>query len=138
MRNLFLTAGAAVGAILGWLLGDIDTPIKVLGAAMALDYVLGLCVAGLTHKSDKSATGGLSSRASIKGLAKKFGMVGMVILANLLDILAGTTVVRSGACFCLMTNEALSIVENLGLLGVPVPNIIKNSIELLMEKEVKQ
>lgn len=137
MRNLFLTAGASLGAILGWLLGDIDTPIKVLGAAMALDYVLGLCVAGLAHKSDKSATGGLSSRASIKGLAKKFGMVGMVILANLLDILAGTTVVRSGACFCLMANEALSIVENLGLLGVPIPSIIKNSIELLMEKEGK-
>lgn len=137
MRNLFLTAGAAVGATLGWLLGDIDTPIKVLGAAMALDYVLGLCVAGLVHKSNKSATGGLSSRASIKGLAKKFGMVGMVILANLLDILAGTTVVRSGACFCLMANEALSIVENLGLLGVPIPSIIKNSIELLMEKEGK-
>lgn len=138
MRNLFLTAGAGVGAILGWLLGDIDTPIKVLGAAMALDYVLGLCVAGLVHKSNKSATGGLSSRASIKGLAKKFGMVGMVILANLLDILAGTTVVRSGACYCLMANEALSIVENLGLLGVHIPSIIKNSIELLMEKEVKQ
>lgn len=135
MRNLFLTLGATAGAILGWLLGDIDTPIKVLGATMALDYVLGLCVAGLVHKSDKSVTGGLSSKASIRGLAKKFGMVGMVILANLLDILAGTTVVRSGACCCLMANEALSITENLGLLGVPIPTIIKNSIELLMEKE---
>lgn len=137
MRNLFLTAGAAIGATVGWLLGDIDTPIKVLGTMMALDYVLGLCVAGFTHKSNKSATGGLSSVASINGLAKKFGMVGMVILANLLDVAVGTTVIRSGACFCLMANESLSIVENLGLLGVPIPAIIKNSIEVLMEKEGK-
>lgn len=137
MRNYFLTCGAVAGAICGWLLGELDTPILILASMMALDYVLGLCVAGIAHKSNKSESGGLSSKASIAGLIRKFGMVAMLVLANLLDMAVGTDVIRAGSCFCLMANESLSIIENLGLLGVPIPTVIRNAVEILNEKEGK-
>lgn len=135
MRNAVLSISATTGVILGWLIGETDTPILVLCTMMVMDYVFGLCVAGFTHKSNKSETGGLSSKASLAGLAKKFGMIGMIILAHQLDMALEMSVIRSGATYCLMANESLSIIENLGLLGVPYPNAVKNAIEILTDKE---
>lgn len=103
-------------------------------AAMALDYVTGLLVAGVFHNSPKTDGGGLESRAGLKGIVRKMGMLFLVMVAVQLDILAGTDMCRDFAVMFLCANEGLSILENLGLMGVPVPKFISKSFEVLRDK----
>ena len=103
---------------------------------MVMDYLTGLCVAGIFHKSPKTNTGTLESKAGWKGLCKKGVTLFFVVVANRLDIQMGTTYLRDAVCIAFMTNELISLVENAGLMGVPIPKILVESINLLKEKEV--
>ena len=102
---------------------------------MIVDYVAGLIVAGVFHKSKKTTTGALESRAGWKGLFKKGMTILIVVIGNRLDIQLGTTFIRDGVCIAFITNETISIVENAGLMGVPIPKVILNAIDVLKSKE---
>ena len=101
---------------------------------MAVDFVSGLIVAGVFHNSPKTEQGALESRAGFKGLCRKFIILAFVMIANRLDIVLGLDYVRTFVCISFMCNELLSIIENAGLMGIPIPNILKKSIELLKSK----
>lgn len=127
IKTLAAVGGAIAGAFGGW-----DVLLIVLLALMATDYISGVIVAAL-GKSQKTEYGGLSSKVGFSGLAKKGLMMLVVLVAALLDraIGAQTAVFRDAACWFYIANEGLSLLENLGLAGVPFPERIK---ELLGQK----
>ena len=104
---------------------------------MVIDYVTGLIVAGVFKQSKKSSDGGLESRAGWKGLARKFSTLLLVLVSVRVDIVLGTDYICDTVVYAFMTNEALSIIENIGLMGVPLPKIVTDAITLLNKKGEK-
>lgn len=126
-----------VGACLSRLLGGWDAALQTLIKFMGADYATGIIVAGVFCKSTKTEGGALSSAAGLRGLFKKGGMLLLVYIACQLDLLTGTDYLRDAVVIALIANEAVSITENLGLMGVPMPKIIIKAIETLKNKEDK-
>ncbi|MBQ2834366.1 MAG: phage holin family protein [Clostridia bacterium] len=132
------TVAGAVGGMLAQAFGGWDNAMIALLIFMAIDYITGLIVAGVFHASPKSDNGALESKAGWKGLARKGGTLLIVLVAAELDLVMGTTVVRDGVIIGFLLNELVSIVENAGLMGIPMPAAITNAIELLKKKEGKK
>ena len=99
-----------------------------------IDYVLGLYVAGVMHKSPKTESGRLSSEKGIKGLFKKFLIFLCVAMMYRFDLLFNVDYLRIGTIYAFLFQEGVSIIENIGLCGVKVPAIVKNGIDLLNKK----
>lgn len=135
--SIFTTVGV-VGAIIANMLGGWDTALQTLLFFMAVDYLTGLIVAGVFHKSEKTESGTLQSKAGWKGLFRKGMTLLIVLIGAQLDKMANTDVIRNGVIIAYIANETISIIENAGLMGIPIPEIIKNAIDVLTKKEVKQ
>ncbi|QCT73605.1 holin [Eubacterium maltosivorans] len=114
--------------------GGWDTALQTLVILMLIDYVTGLIVAGVFKNSTKTETGALESKAGFKGLLRKGVALMVVLIACRLDMLIGTNFVRDAAVIAYCINEILSIVENAGLMGVPIPEPITKAIEILKNK----
>lgn len=114
----------------GWT-DDIITLISFMG----FDLLTGLIVAGVFHKSNKTESGALESNAGTKGLCRKCGILLFVLIAHRLDIAMGTQYIRSAVVIAFTVNETISICENLGLMGLPMPKAIKKAIEVLKREE---
>lgn len=138
MKEIVCSVGGAIGSAVAFLFGGWDASIVTLLIFMLMDYLTGLIVAGVFHKSKNSETGNLSSRAGWKGLLKKFVTLLLVIIANRLDVQIGSTIVRDAVCIAFIVNELLSIVENAGLMGIPIPKVITNAIAILNKEEAKE
>ena len=123
-----------VGSFLASIVGGWDTGMKTLITFMVIDYVSGLIVAGVFHNSTKTETGTLESRAGFKGLCRKGMTLLYVIVACKLDMLIGTNYIRDVVVIGFVANETISITENLGLMGVPMPSVIKKAIDILTKK----
>ncbi len=123
-----------VGAAIAASLGGWDTALQTLIGFMAADYITGITVAAVFGKSNKTKGGALSSEAGLQGLFKKGGMLLLVYIACRLDLLIASTYARDTVVIALVTNETVSIVENLGLMGVPVPKALTKTIEILKNK----
>lgn len=130
MEWICVTAGV-VGGFLTTLFGGSSPMLLTLLILMAADWGSGLLLAGVFHKSKKSKSGALESRAGLKGLAKKGMILLFVLVAHRLDLALGTTYIRDAAVIGFAVNELLSIVENAGLMGLPLPDVITNGIALL-------
>ena len=137
MKATLCTVLGIVGAAIAALLGGWDMALQTLCIFMAIDYLSGLIVAGVFKASTKSESGALESRAGLKGLLRKMAMLCAVLMAYYLDRVAGTDFVRDATCMGFIANEALSIIENMGLMGVPIPEVIVNAIDVLKSKEKK-
>lgn len=135
MKNTLLTIIGVVGSGITYLLGGWDMALQTLIIFMAVDYITGLVVAGIFHKSGKTENGALSSKAGLQGIAKKIMTLLMVLVAVRLDILTGTDYIRDAVIIALCGNELISIIENAGLMGVPIPRKLKEAIEVLSRKE---
>lgn len=126
-----------IGAFISTLFGGWNAALTTLIVFMAIDYITGLVVAGVFHRSSKSENGALESKAGLKGLCKK-GMVLLVVLvAARLDIVVGTNFIRDAAVIAFVANETLSIIENAGLMGVPIPAVITHAIDILQKRSDK-
>lgn len=130
---LFLTG--IIGGSIASYLGGWDSALQTLLIFMAADYITGLMVAGIFHKSDKTPGGGLESRAGFKGLCRKGVVLLIVLVACRLDLLTGTDFIRDSCVVAFVVNEAISIIENAGLMGVPIPAVITRALEALKAKE---
>jgi len=135
MKNTICTAVGIVGSGIASLFGGWTASLTTLVVFMGLDYVSGLLVAGVFHNSPKTDTGALESRAGFKGLLRKMMILVFVLVGRRLDLAMGTTCVRDAVCIAYMANELLSIVENAGLMGIPIPEPITGAIELLKKKD---
>lgn len=117
-----------------FLLGKVNLQIIILSIIMLIDYILGIILAGIFHKSPKSETGRLESKAGFKGIIRKAVYFVVVIIANFTDLISGTSFIRDCVIVCLIINDIISIIENLGLMGVPIPKVLINAIDILKRK----
>jgi len=135
--NVMIVVGASGSAIAslfgGW--GDDMTTLLIF---MGIDFFLGLMIAAFWKKSNKSVSGALNSQSAWKGLARKGGALLVVLVAHRLDMMLGLDYIRTAAVIAFILNELISIVENLGIMGVPLPPAVKKAIEVLQNREEKE
>ena len=134
MRSVWTAIQAAFttfGGVLGWLLGGVDGFLYALIAFVVLDYITGVLCA--------ISNGELSSRVGFTGIAKKVVIFIIVGIANILDVyvLGERAILRTAVIFFYLSNEGISIVENAGELGLPLPQKLKNVLEQLHDKSDK-
>lgn len=136
--DILMAGAGAAGAALSALFGGWTLALQTLCMFMAVDYVTGLVVAGVFGRSPKSERGALESRAGFKGLCRKGVTLLIVLVAARLDAVLGVTFIRDGVITAYLCNELISITENVGLMGVPLPPVITRAIELLKGKQEKE
>ena len=134
MKETLCTAVGIVGAMIAKVYGGWDAALTTLIIFMAIDFITGLMVAALFKKSDKSQNGALDSRASFRGLCKKAVIMLIVLMAYRLDMAAGSTFIKDMTVIAFITNEAISIIENAAIMGVPIPKVIMDAIDLLKKR----
>ena len=131
MKEGICAAIGVLGGSIAALFGGWDASLATLLIFMGIDYITGLIVAGVFHKSQKSENGALESRIGWKGLCKKGVTLLVVLVACRLDIAMGSSFIRDAVVIAFITNETISIIENAGLMGVPIPAVITKAIEVL-------
>ena len=134
LKNMLCTAIGILGTAISHLFGGWSAALTTLIIFMGIDYISGVIVAGIFHKSTKSTTGGLNSLIGWKGLFRKGITLSIVLVAHRLDLLIGTNYIRDAVVIAFCTNELISIIENAGLMGIPVPQSITKAIEVLKER----
>lgn len=134
VKNAVLCFFAAAGSVIANALGGWDSALRVLVAMMIADYVTGVLVALIWHRSNKTDDGTLSSKAGFKGLCKKGVIILIVWLAVLLDDAMGADYVRTAVILFFIGNEGLSLFENVGLMGMPYPAFLKKALQALRDK----
>lgn len=136
---MICTAVGLAGSFVAKAFGGWDSAFVTLVFFMIVDYVSGLVVAGVFHKSKKSENGALESHAGWKGLCKKGMTLLFVLIAYRLDLALGLDFVRTTVIIGFMANELISIVENAGLMGIKLPAILSKAIDILTQKaDVKE
>ena len=134
MKQGICTALGVVGSFLAAAFGGWDAALAALLVCISVDYISGSIVALVFHKSSKSESGAYNSAYGLKGLCKKGLMLLFVLVAVQIDAVLGADYVRDAVCIGFCSNEVLSIVENLGLAGVPMPQAVVNALEQLQKK----
>ena len=131
MDKLIQTISAAVCAVCGFLWGQLDGLLYALIAFMVLDYITGLVVAYIRKE--------LSSETGFKGIAKKVFIMALVAVGHILDVnvLGGGAVCRSAVIGFYLANEGISILENAGNIGLPLPKKLIEVLKQLKDKEEK-
>lgn len=125
------------GAVISNAFGGFSNTLLTLLIFMVADYFTGLIVGGVFHTSPKTPTGGLESKAGWKGLIRKFATLLLVLIAARLDLLMGTDYLKDCVIIAFIVNESLSIIENVGLMGAPLPAVLVKAIDVLNEKSDK-
>lgn len=139
MKQGICTAIGAIGGIVTGFFGGWDTGLTTLIIFMAIDYVSGLVVAGVFHNSRKTESGTLESKAGWKGLCRKCMTLLFVLIAYRLDLMIGSDYIRDAVIIGFVANETISIIENAGLMGVPLPEPIVKAVEILTnDKKLRQ
>ena len=130
--KIFILSGVAcVGAAIASLFGGWNGAMTTLVILMLIDYVTGIIVAGVFHASPKSSGGALSSAVGFKGICRKFVILLIVVVACRVGILLDTNTIRDATCIGFCANELVSITENAGLMGIPLPRKLAEAIEVL-------
>ena len=116
------------GGFCGYSLGGWDTTLKVLGIMAAIDYITGVFVAGFN--------GELKSKVGFKGIVKKVVLFLLVAADTQADPIMGTnSAIREATIFFFIGNELLSLLENAGRIGIPLPSAVTNAVEILGGKQ---
>ena len=134
MKEKIIAFIGVISAGITHFIGAWSGSLITLCVCMACDFVLGLLVAGIFKNSTHTDKGGLSSQVAFRGLAKKICMLLLIGVAHWLDVLFAIDYIREGVIYAFIANETISIVENVGLCGVPLPSVITKAIEVLKEK----
>ena len=125
MEKYFNGIVAILATFFTYLFGSWDLALQVLIVFMILDYLTGVLHAYLI--------GQLSSEVGFKGLVKKCMILVVLIIGVMLDRIlgTGTWVFRTLVCYFYIANEGISLLENVGNIGIPIPNKIRNALEQL-------
>ena len=130
MESVIKLITGSVATIFVYLLGGLDIALQSLLVVIVLDYITGISKSYVTKK--------LNSNKGFKGIVKKLGMLCMVALSVIVDRIAGDSgLIRTMVIYCLVANEGLSILENLGEMDILVPEILKERLEQLKNKRGK-
>lgn len=124
---MFSSALAALGALVTYGFGGWSDLLALFLMAIAVDYVTGIA-------ASMKEQHGLSSQVGFWGLTRKGMMLLVIMLAHRMDILLNTDLVMTGAIYFYLANEFISITENFGRLGLPLPEFLKQLIQVLRSK----
>jgi toxin secretion/phage lysis holin len=130
--NVIQLIFTAVGGWLGWFLGGCDGLLYALIAFVVIDYVTGVMAAVVDHK--------LSSEVGFKGIFKKVLIFLLVGIGHILDthVIGSGSVLRTAVIFFYLSNEGVSLLENAGHLGLPIPDKLKLVLEQLHDRAEKE
>ena len=134
MKIKLLTLIGAVGGLVASVFGGWGASLTTLLIFMGIDYITGVVVAGVFKTSEKTENGALESRAGWKGLCRKGVTLLVVLVACRLDLVMGSSFIRDAVVIAFIANETISIIENAGLMGIPIPAVIVKAIEVLKKK----
>lgn len=134
-KELLCSAAGVVGGIIAELFGGWDLAFVTLITFMAIDYVTGIIVAGVFHKSKKTESGTLSSHIGWKGICKKGISLLIVLVACRLDLLINANFIRDSTVIAFIANELISIIENAGLMEIPIPDGLMQALDVLKNKD---
>lgn len=134
LKDAVSTLGGIAGGFVVMAFGGWSEGLTTLLILMIVDYLTGLIVAGLFQASKKTESGGLESRAGWKGLCRKVLTLLIVMVAYRIDVALGLDYLMNAAVIGFILNELISLVENAGLMGVPMPSAIKKAIDVLTSK----
>lgn len=118
-----------IGSLFIYMIGGWDTSIETLVIFMAVDFILGLIVA-IAGKSTKSKSGKISSGATLWGIARKMGVLGIVVLATRFDLLLMTDFIRNGVIIALIVYETESIAEHYVTLNWPGAHVLRGILDV--------
>ena len=129
MDNIFKNIMAGICTVLSFLFGDMEGLMVALVALIILDYISGVIAAAVEKR--------LSSEVGAKGIAKKIFMLLIVALANIVDInvIGDGHVLKTVTVVFYICNECISLIENAGRIGVPVPKKLLDVLEQLRDKD---
>lgn len=122
---------AGIGGWLGWFLGGCDGLLYALLAFVVVDYITGVMCAIADHS--------LSSEVGFKGICRKVLIFLLVGIANILyvQVIGTGSVLRTAVVFFYISNEGISLLENAGHLGLPIPAKMKEVLEQLHDRSEK-
>lgn len=124
----------AMGSYIANLFGGWTSDLATLIIFMGIDFLMGFLIAAIWKKSGKSENGALSSWSAWKGLCRKCISLLFVLIAYRLDMALGVNYIRTAVIIAFIVNELISIVENAGIMGVPIPGAITRAIDILKRK----
>lgn len=130
--NLIKALSGAVGAIIGFLYGELNGLFIAIIALMAMDYITGILCAISTKT--------LSSEVGFRGLVKKLMILIIIAVAHLVDayIIGTGSALMTAVILFFAANEGISILENAALLGLPIPKKLKEVLEQLKEEDKEE
>lgn len=134
IKNAIVTGVGAVGGAVVSILGGWNEDLTTLLLLMGIDFLLGLLIAAVWKKSGKSETGALSSWSAWKGLCRKGVSLLVVLVAHRLDITLGLNYIRTAVIIAFIADECISIIENLGIMGAPMPSALIKAVDVLKSK----
>ena len=135
IKESLCTSVGIVGSMIISLLGGGDVPMQALIICMIIDYLSGLAVAGIFHKSKKSENGALNSRSGLKGLCMKCMILFIIVAIVQVGKVLNVDWLRNATIIGFISNEFISIVENAGLMGMRLPKPVFKAIDILNDKE---
>ena len=134
-KMLSLTCFGAVGSfVINVLLGGWTEDLLTLIILMGVDFVMGLLIAAVWKRSGKSDSGALNSISAWKGLIRKGCSLLVVMVAYRLDVTLGVAYIKTAVIMAFIANEGISIAENYGIMGGPMPKVFEQALEVLQEK----
>ena len=129
-----ITVIGAMGGFIANLFGGWTSDMQTLLIFMGIDIVMGLLIAAFWKKSEKSETGTLNSTSMAKGLIRKGVYLLIILVAYRLDLAMGVEYIRTAVIIAFIVNEVISIIENAGIMGVPIPSVIRKAIDVLRQR----
>ena len=135
IKESLCTSVGIIGSMIISLLGGWDVPMQALIICMIIDYLSGLAVAGIFHKSKKSENGALNSRSGLKGLCMKCMILFIIVAIVQVGKVLNVDWLRNATIIGFISNEFISIVENAGLMGMRLPKPVYKAIDILNDKE---
>ena len=128
------TAKLLFSSVLAYLFGGFDYLMQLLCIVMAVDFITGVLVATVFRKSPKTLSGALSSNAAAKGIARKICCLLLVMVITRLGVSVGDdSFCRNTAILFFVANEGISILENMGIMGVKYPLWLRNGLDVLLK-----
>ena len=120
---------AGIGGFMGWFLGGLDGFLYALIVFVVVDYITGLMAAFIQKK--------LSSETGFRGICKKVAIFCLVGVGHILDaqVIGAGSVLRTAVIFFYLSNEGISIIENVAVIGLPVPQKLVDVLEQLREEK---
>ena len=134
LKNTLCVTLGLIGSMIANLFGGWTEDMVTLVIFMGIDFAMGLIIALVFQKSGKSETGAADSRACFKGLCKKCVILLFVLIAHRLDLALNCNYIKTATIIGFIANELISIIENAGIMGVPLPAVLTKAIEVLKGK----